>query len=454
MTRHAIAMFEQRDRARGVKHDGPDLDLAAITHLLGDLALWLVRNEQLDADQCTAERVLVKSSRALFLGPHDGPALYRRLLVRSGLLREPSCGKVDFIHRTFQEYLAARALVSAENIGEIIKNADDDQWREIVILAAGLGNINQTTELLRGLLRPAFRDRDRYRRRMLAVASLREIRAVHPTVRKAVEGSIAALLPPRTMDQAAALSQAGEVILPLLLQVTAEDAEQAAAIVRASALVGGDQALAVIARTAKQYGMDIVNELTRSWNYFNADVYAKQVLDIAPIDRLLLSDANEDIIRALPYLGYLATLRLRLGAEDTDLRPLGFCRSLQILYLLSGRSSRLALPSSLYALRKLRIDGWCTLDDITDFTRLTAPNMRALEIRNCPRLTDLRPVASLSGLRELIVENIPNADLACLKDVPNLRRVTIGPGCGRVNVGILPNLGVWIEGPAEHRVSS
>ena len=59
---------------------------------------------------------------------------------------------MDFVHRTFHEYLAAKSLVASNNIGELVRNAADDQWREVVILAAGQGNTQQTSDLLRGLL--------------------------------------------------------------------------------------------------------------------------------------------------------------------------------------------------------------------------------------------------------------------------------------------------------------
>ena len=59
-------------------------------------------------------------------------------MERSGLLREPAAGRVDFVHRTFQEYLAAKAAVDNDEIGLLVTNAHDDQWREVVVMAAGM----------------------------------------------------------------------------------------------------------------------------------------------------------------------------------------------------------------------------------------------------------------------------------------------------------------------------
>ena len=45
------------------------------------------------------------------------------LLERTGMLRSPAEGSVDFVHRTFQEFLAAKRLVDDDNIGELVAKA-------------------------------------------------------------------------------------------------------------------------------------------------------------------------------------------------------------------------------------------------------------------------------------------------------------------------------------------
>jgi len=105
----ALAMFDQRDRARGLVPEDVRLDLTGKTQVLSDLALWMIRNGQTEIGFETADAQLRRSFAALTgdrSSPRDG-ALATYLLERSGLLREPADGRVDFVHRTFQEYLAA-----------------------------------------------------------------------------------------------------------------------------------------------------------------------------------------------------------------------------------------------------------------------------------------------------------------------------------------------------------
>ena len=66
-----------------------------------------------------------------------GEQVRRFFVERTSLLREPVSQRVDFPHRTFQEYLAALAAVDASDFGLLKSKAKDDQWRETIILAAG-----------------------------------------------------------------------------------------------------------------------------------------------------------------------------------------------------------------------------------------------------------------------------------------------------------------------------
>ena len=143
----ALIMFDQRDRARGVVGD-VDVDLSASNHLLGDLALWMVRNGVAEIPFKRLEQVIQRSTASLPNGPYNTKDLCRHLTLRSGLLREPTAGSIDFIHKSFQEYLAAKALMAADNVRELVRNSDDDQWEQVLILASGQGNEAQISELV------------------------------------------------------------------------------------------------------------------------------------------------------------------------------------------------------------------------------------------------------------------------------------------------------------------
>jgi predicted NACHT family NTPase len=49
---------------------------------------------------------------------------------RSGLLREPSVNQIDFAHRTFQEYLAAKAALAYDGLEELLGSPKKERMKE------------------------------------------------------------------------------------------------------------------------------------------------------------------------------------------------------------------------------------------------------------------------------------------------------------------------------------
>jgi hypothetical protein len=397
----ALKMFHKRDRRRKIGLD-LDLDLDATNHLLSDLALWMVHNARTEvADEPavtgaaydsmvtadTAQAVLVRSALSLPSRPPAGADLYRHLLLRSGVLREPTAGHVDFVHRTFQEYLAAKALIRNDSVNELIRNAGDDQWREIVILASGLCATNkQANDLLRGLIKPSWRDRDRYRRRLLAVACLDEIRQADQAVLKQIEEAIPDLLPPRDMAQAEALSHAGGYrLIPHLANVT-WSAAYFPFVIRAAALAGGTEALRLLGRLAdreRQRALPLkgevllptIPEFMRAWSYFDQERYAEQV--IAPLSLSAVEVTDPRCLKSLrnaPAVKHATITGLRADTLD-----------------LSGLDG--------LSLSTLKISD-------SDIKRLTGtirnpPRIEQLTLDSCHLLTDIDAIIGLRNLSQL-----------------------------------------------------
>ncbi|MGW6601351.1 NACHT domain-containing protein [Streptomyces sp. NPDC055036] len=120
-------------------------------------------------------------------------ALLQRLaywLIRSGLLREPVPGAVGFVHRTFQDYLGAKAAVEARDFGVLVRNAHDDQWDDVVRMAVGHARTDERVRLLRQLLRRADKvQRHRNRLVLLAAASLEHAPELDPAIRAEIPAS-------------------------------------------------------------------------------------------------------------------------------------------------------------------------------------------------------------------------------------------------------------------------
>jgi predicted NACHT family NTPase len=107
-----IMLLERRDAERKVPA-AQQTELAATPQirLLQKLAYWLIRNGRSQMLREDAIAVLAAALPAMPYISEDAESVYQYVLERSGLLREPVRGQLDFVHRTFQDYLAGRMPV-------------------------------------------------------------------------------------------------------------------------------------------------------------------------------------------------------------------------------------------------------------------------------------------------------------------------------------------------------
>jgi hypothetical protein len=440
----ALSMFDQRDRARGIETGDITLDLAAKTHLLADLAFWMVRNGESEIAEDTAIGQLSRSLSSLPGIPNQPAPVFRTLLERSGLLREPAAKRVDFVHRTFQEYLAATAAVDGDAIGELVRNADDDQWREVVIMSAGQANQPQTAQLMQGLLkrtRPAAKSA---RRRLLAVSCLQEVRSLDPELLQAVEKVIPSLLPPRSQDQAEQLSSAGEALIPLLAQYWTRDVERIAYTIRAASLVGGPQALDLITYAVSQHpsrerSPGLKDELVRAWQYFDTEEYARRVLPLIKSETLIISE----LPKVAAFLRYATSVthflinpfkgivNLQSLAELPRLEALSFaeargeqlvglpvCRNIKRLFLFSYRSNDLSDLQFPPELAVFLIDGSRTISSLAGIEQ--ASSVVDFAIRSCPKIENFDILSRLPNLKAVSIRGSDKLNITALSSRSDL----------------------------------
>lgn len=165
---YARTLIERWGRARSLSGrtiSGSTLDYHRIVKVVAPLALWMHRERA----SGTARRTEVVRQITLVLEkmgyePEDADIEAERLLddMRrySGLLVERGRDAYGFMHLTFQEYFAARAIAMmrlAERLKVIRENLHDPRWREVILLTAGqIGSVDlreeEVSELVRGIL--------------------------------------------------------------------------------------------------------------------------------------------------------------------------------------------------------------------------------------------------------------------------------------------------------------
>ncbi|MEK8172921.1 hypothetical protein NKH77_39725 [Streptomyces sp. M19] len=126
----------------------------------------------------------------------DAALVLDHLISRSGLLRQPTADTLDFVHRTFQDYLGAKAAVEGRDLGVLTRHAHDDQWEDVIRMAIAHARPNERATLLRRIVTRGDRTvKHRTRLHLLALACLEQAIELDPAVREEVESRTSALLP-------------------------------------------------------------------------------------------------------------------------------------------------------------------------------------------------------------------------------------------------------------------
>ncbi len=124
---------------------------------------------------------------------------------------------VDFVHRTFQEYLAAKEAVEDQPVDVLVTRAHLDPWWETIVMAVGHASPERRAELLGGVLDRADTEPRHCRRlRLLAAACLDTAQMIDPGITRRVEAAVEELLPPRRQNETRSLALAGGRMLRLL----------------------------------------------------------------------------------------------------------------------------------------------------------------------------------------------------------------------------------------------
>ncbi|WP_051940201.1 NACHT domain-containing protein [Phaeacidiphilus oryzae] len=383
-------LLVRRDRERAITPvtSGLDLTLHQQTLLLQRLAHWLITNGEAEMSSGRALRIIGDLIPSLRLP--DGtepPAILDHLLLRSGLLRRPTSDSVDFVHRTFQDYLGSQSLIDNADLGLLVRNAHDDQWRDVLRMAVHHARPYERAELLDRLLRRAAEEPPELRDRLhlVAAACLEHATALAPETRERVERAAATLIPPRDAQQARDLARCGPVVLDLLPGPDGLTDEQALAVVTTATTLGRERAIHLLARYTQHPSIAVRAQLASSWAQFDQDQYAREIIarlwcgpdpETGAVP-LFVVDCADDLA-FLASLGGRERVRVEGGIEVADLAdlPTPALRSLDL--------SDNPYPLDLGLLRRAR-------------------RLDRLALLACGGGTDLRPLAELRALRSLVI---------------------------------------------------
>jgi len=415
-------LLETRDAQRNVPSARTvPLEREQKIRILQDLAWHLSTSNRVELPKPMVERLIADRLATMPQVRAKADTVLEVLLERSGVLREPVPGRIDFVHRTVQEYLAAKQAADLGDMDLLIRNAHRDQWRETVVMAAGHANEPLRRELITGILDRARTERRHARRlKLLAVACLETLPSVPDDLRVALDRCLNDLIPPRTPAMARSLATAGEPVLARLPETLEGLSETTAkATVQTAWLINGPQALDVLARYATDQRLNVQYELGEAWAYFDPHEYAERVLaNMPPGGRLWVrSPAQLAALSKVPPLSSLGVYNVNEPVDASFLTA--HAASLHILRFQSNRSI-----VDLYDLPELpRLQGFATsvfgLADLGFLDEL--PLLESIWITECGDVEDPSSLLRFTALKTLGLHDC--GWLHSLRQLPPLKTV-------------------------------
>ncbi|PWQ95145.1 NACHT domain-containing protein [Leucothrix arctica] len=376
-----IEMFMRRDEERSIDAtDYVKLGTRQKESLLQNFAWWMIRNEKTTATPTETINCFQRHSKRLNRAPEDcdGKAVTKLFMQRIGIIRQLAHQKIDFPHRTFQEYLAAKAAIEEDDLGTLVKNAHNDQWREVVILAAGLLSPKRASALILELLARGDSAEEYHSLYLVSVAALDLLVAgeENSEIEVKVAERLSRIVPPKNIAAATQLAIAGDLVVPHL-EYRKMMVKEAAASIRTLALIGSESAH----NTLKAYAVDSRHGVRQS---------IVQSIKFA-------RNPTGYMTNVFGHLTKLTSLDIS-GFKIRDITPLSTLTNLISLNLSNTPVSNISSLETLTKLTSLNLSGTKVID-IRSIANL--PNLTTLDLRET-QVTDFRSIVDIKNLRILV----------------------------------------------------
>ncbi|WBB59179.1 NACHT domain-containing protein [Streptomyces sp. WMMC500] len=406
--RSALAMLlGSRDKQRQIgTPEDITLGVEEQQQLLQRIAVWLVRGgqTQLSHEDAIEQITLALKGMSRVRKSATPERLLIHLLNRSGLLQERSRDAIQFIHRTFQDYLAAKEFRESGSLNEMLQHAVDEEWQDVIRLVIGHCDRGQTRNIVEKLIAQGDTVDDHETQADLYVL------AAHCAFESAyfedlddIEKRLGQLMPPKPMDTNRLVSL-GPVVLPLLPGPEGLGKEEAARVVETAAGVAGREAMEIIRCFTVRKEFSVRRQLVMNWGKFPIREYARDVLSQISLQDMTLDVNNLEKLSQVRALGPLRGLSLR---------------------------GSLPLAAVAKELTEARVRELSFINNqlVENFAFLARQqDLRRLQVKNCPRVTDLSALAALA-LRHLTlsIEHLPPTALDSISNIATLEQLVLEP---------------------------
>ena len=410
-------LLERRDAKKGVKLDTDYINLSYSQKriLLQGLAYWMLDNTYSSVSGEEAEAQFTSRLPALNLPNVSGKEVRRLFVERTGLVQEAIVDEISFRHRTFQEYLAAKEAIKNNNLGVLLKNVRDDQWRETIILAVGVARPDERITLLRKMLKKAASLKTmKYRHQvyLLALACLETCTELDPAIRQEVVFEARSVFPPHSSDEMSQIAKAGNHAVELLPYDPDYPAKIAILCIQTLAEIGGEVALAKLADYRADKRSSVQRALANVWSRFELNLFVERVLQGKQELTLTEIPRHENWWLTIPWI-----TKLNLsGSNISDLSPLANLPNLTQLDLSETNISDLSPLENLSNLTQINLSE-TNISDLSPLENLS--NLTQINLDWSEKVSGLSALTNLANLNQLSL-NSKHININCVSPVVDL----------------------------------
>ena len=210
-------LIDRRDKEKSVPLNNLNINYEQKKLLLAKLAYWMMRNNYVEVNKTQAEDEIGRSASGMNIlrGKITKQVVLQYLLERCGLLREPEKNKIDFIHRTFQEYLTAYAMSREEDWGVVKEKIGQSVWQETIGVCIGFAKKEIATDIITETLKKGKENQEEKKYLFMAASYINGAVEVEDELREKVQRRIEKMMPPQ-IEEIEEIAAAGDLAIQFL----------------------------------------------------------------------------------------------------------------------------------------------------------------------------------------------------------------------------------------------
>jgi Leucine-rich repeat (LRR) protein/3',5'-cyclic AMP phosphodiesterase CpdA len=405
--------------------------------LLSQLAYHMVNSGVSEITETDADEQIMEALKSYQLtGNIHAKAVRRALVERSGMLQESSEHKIEFLHNTLKEFLAAEHFLNVGDYQILADHTDEASWQPVILFAVALPRDGSrfATDLVRAILQKISLDTPPKGQSKEAKLEVSKVKSQQfflfrcyanayqingSDIKQAFSILSKQLLPPQNMTDALALASCGEAIVPYLKNRRGLKASERAACVRTLGLIGNKQATILLKDYLSDTTLSVAKELAKldnDWSQISAITKYIERNGTIPIQ---IPRGFQDL-SSLTIFPNLTSLNLA-GTQVSDISILENFPNLTSLNLAGTQVSDISVLKNFPNLTSLNLAG----TQVSDISVLK--NLLDLTDLNLGRtqVNDISILAILNGLTYLNLAGTQVSDISVLRNLKILTSLSI-----------------------------